>query len=133
MGKLEKLLNKIHILIVDDMESIRNLVKSCLYELGAKNISMAADGEHAWKHLNSARFDLVICDIDMPKLDGIELLKRIRFSDSHAKIPVIMLTAAVDKDNVNACIKVGANDYVAKPFQPKTLIFRVIKQLNKMT
>lgn len=61
-----------------------------------------------------------------------KLLKRIRFSDSLAKIPLIMLTAAVEKENGNACVKAGENHYVDKPFQPKILTFRVIKQLNKL-
>lgn len=132
MQDVEKVLSKINVLVVDDMESIRALVKSCLLELGAQKVSVDVDGEGAWKTLNSIRIDLIVSDLDMPKLDGLELLKRVRFSEKFQHIPFIMLTAESDREKVMESIKSGASDYITKPFKPKELAYRIIKQLRKI-
>ena len=132
MQDVEGVLSKISILVVDDMESIRALVKSCLLELGAQKVTVDNDGEGAWKTLNSHRIDLIISDMDMPKIDGLTLLQRVRFSEKLQHIPFIMLTAETERDKVMESIKRGASDYVTKPFKPQDLAYRVIKQLRKI-
>ena len=132
MQNIELLLSKINILVVDDMEAMRALVKSCVSELGAKNVIVEHNGERAWKRLNQNKIHLIISDLDMPTLNGLELLKRVRFSKEHAHIPFIMLTAESEKGKVLEIIKHGASDYMTKPFQPKDLSYRVIKTLRKI-
>lgn len=129
---IELLLSKINILVVDDMEAMRALVKSCVSELGAKNVIVEHHGERAWKRPNQNKIHLIISDLDMPTLNGLELLKRVRFSKEHAHIPFIMLTAESEKGKVLKIIKHGASDYMTKPFQLKDLSYRVIKTLRKI-
>jgi len=132
MQDIEELISKMNILVVDDMEAIRGLVKSCLMELGAKNVYLEYNGERAWKRLNETKIHLIISDFDMPKVTGLELLKQVRFSENCKHIPFVMLTGEVDKKQVMQCIKEGASDYISKPFQPKDLCYRIIKLLAKI-
>lgn len=132
MHNLEETIKNISILIVDDMETMRSMVKSCVKELGAEQIFMAGNGELAWKILTSKRVDLIICDWDMPEVSGFELLKRVRGSELHNHIPFLMLTATTEKQSVVGAIEAGANDYLAKPFKPKDLEYRVAKLLRKV-
>lgn len=114
------------------MESIRGMVRASLAELGAKRIAMAPDGLYAWNILKSNDVDMIICDWDMPKLSGIELLERVRGSKNHRHIPFLLLTASADKSRVTTAIKAGVSDYLSKPFRPKELEFRIIKLLTKV-
>lgn len=132
MDKLERIPQKINILVVDDMESIRSLVKGCLMELGAKNVLMETNGRSAWELLKNSRVDLIICDWDMPYLSGLELAKLVRNSEKHSHIPFLMLTATIEKELVISAVNAGVNDYLSKPFQPKELEYRVIKLLRKV-
>lgn len=132
MDKFGKILQKIHILVVDDMGAIRNLVNGCLKELGAERVAMAPNGLAAWTLLQTTSVDMIICDWDMPKMSGLELLEHVRASEKHSHIPFLMLTAAVEKERVVKAIKAGANDYLTKPFQPKELEYRIIKLLRKI-
>lgn len=126
------LLKRINILVVDDMEAMRGMIKMCLQQLGAAKVSETFNGEAAWKILQSKRIDLIVCDWDMPKMTGIQLLEKIRTSQEHQHIPFLLLTATTDKKQVISAIKMGVSDYLSKPFQPKELEFRIIKLLRKV-
>lgn len=119
----------VSILIADDDELLRNLVKEVLEEEGYQ-IYEAGDGERAvdifWAHSEIA---LVILDIMMPKLDGMEVLDEIRH---RTDIPVLMLTAIGDSASELACLKHGASDFVSKPFHYDILVERV-KNLLRLT
>lgn len=132
MNSPEQIIKTINILVVDDMESIRSVINSCLKELGAERVLLSSNGESAWKVLKHTRIDLIICDWDMPELSGLELLVRVRKSEPHKHIPFLMLTATTEKEKVVSAIAAGINDYLAKPFQPKELEYRVIKLLRKV-
>ncbi|MFL0796552.1 MAG: response regulator [Cellvibrionaceae bacterium] len=132
MQKLEKLLKEIRVLIVDDMESIRNVINGCLRELGVEHTVQANNGEAAWKLLNETRIDMIVCDWDMPQVSGIEFLNMVRNAEEHSHIPFLMLTAESEKEKVSRAIKAGVSDYLTKPFQPKELEYRVIKLLRKV-
>lgn len=132
MSDVKALVEQLNILIVDDMESIRSLVRASLSTLGAKRVAMAPDGLYAWQILKTNKVDMIICDWDMPKLSGIELLKRVRGSKNHKHIPFLLLTASSDKSRVTDAIRMGVSDYLSKPFQPKELEFRIIKLLRKV-
>ena len=128
----EKLLSQINILTVDDMEAIRSMISGVLRNMGATNVEVAINGEAAWKTINSKRIDLIICDWDMPKMTGIELLQKIRESVEFKHIPFLLLTATTERERVLAAVKAGVTDYLSKPFQPKELEYRVIKMLGKV-
>ena len=110
-----------HILIVDDDDKIRSLLKSFLI---SKNflISTAENASEAKEILNFITFDLLIIDIMMPGLNGYELTKEIR---SSSNVPIIHLTAMDEKKDVIYGLETGADDYVAKPFEPKELELRI--------
>ena len=108
------------------------LITSCLRELGAEKIQTASNGQLAWKMLNKNRYDLIICDWDMPKMTGYQLLKLVRESQLHQHIPFLLLTAATEKKLVLDAVQAGVSDYLAKPFQPKELEYRIIKLLRKV-
>jgi two-component system chemotaxis response regulator CheY len=127
-----KLLKKINILIVDDMEAIRSMIKACLRELGAAKITSTFNGEEAWKIIQNQRIDMIVCDWDMPKTTGLELLQLVRSKEETKHIPFLMLTASNEKGRVVSAVEAGVNDYLSKPFKPKELEFRVIKLLRKV-
>ena len=109
------------ILVVDDMLTMRKLVIRCLKDLGYSNITDADDGETAWPILETAAkggipFQLVISDWNMPKLPGIELLKKVRGSDVTKGVPFVFITAEAEMQQVMEAIKSGASNYIAKPF-----------------
>lgn len=112
------------ILVVDDMPTIRDLVKNQLRAMNFKNLIEAADGESALQHLikNKAAgnpVQLVICDWNMPKMTGLELLKQVRASSDWATLPFVLLTSESERDQVTEAILAGVSQYVVKPFAAK--------------
>ena len=121
------------ILTVDDMATMRKIIKSLLNQLGYTNIDEAENGKEALAKLKQNKYDLVLLDWNMPEMDGITLLQEIR-KDTHLKdIPVIMVTAEAKKENVLLAIQSGANNYIVKPFTAETLkekLEKVWQQIN---
>lgn len=132
MHKTEKTFESLNVLVVDDMDSIRNLINTCLKELGIRNVFLAPNGSVAWNELQSTRIDIIICDWDMPKMSGLELLKLVRASKPHSQIPFLMLTGSTESEKVITAVEAGVSDYLSKPFLPKDLEYRVIKLLSKI-
>ena len=128
---LEAEIAKLRILVVDDMEAMVQMEASCLRDMGFQHVHMEKNGEKAWNYLNAYPVDLVICDWDMPHLNGLQLLKRIRGDSNLEHIAFIMVTATADGGAVKQAITDGVNDYLVKPFQPRELGYRVLKILNK--
>jgi adenylate cyclase len=112
------------ILVVDDQESNRALLSRRLQKEGY-TVSLAENGRQALEHLRSRRFDLVLLDILMPEMDGMEVLCRIKADPQLAHIPVLMLSALDELSGVVRCIELGAADYLPKPFPPAILQARV--------
>jgi len=114
------------ILIVDDMTAIRTLVRTQLQTFELANSCEAEDGAQAW-HLLEERYrkqsplDIIICDWNMPKMSGLELLKRVRGDERFSKIPFIMLTAQNETEEVMAAIELGVSEYIIKPFNAEQL------------
>lgn len=131
MRSISKVSANPKVLVVDDMKSMRNLIKACLGELGLTEISEAADGKMALALLRSKPFDLVICDWDMPTMDGLEVLRAVRSEERLAELRFIMLTANALDSKVREAINAGVSDYVAKPFLPETLQKKVTRQLSR--
>lgn len=111
----------IRILVVDDQETMRRIMRAELNDLGFTHIETAADGEMALAKIADAPYDLVICDWIMPHMDGLKLLKQIRSMYSSDRLPVLMLTAEARRDNIIAAAVAGANGYIVKPFARTTL------------
>lgn len=112
-------------LVVDDMPSIRAFARAVLAESGLTEIDEAADGQEALAKLNGESYDLLISDWNMPKLDGLGLLKAVRASETLKALPVIMLTGETTREHVKEAIALGVSGFVAKPFKPETLIAAV--------
>lgn len=112
------------ILIVEDEKDIRELVKLYLDKEGYR-ISTAVTGLDGLKLVKSEHPDLVILDLMLAEMDGLEVCKRIRADPDTALLPVIMLTAKADEADVVVGLELGADDYITKPFSPKALVARV--------
>ncbi|MEO6800620.1 MAG: chemotaxis response regulator CheY [Rhodanobacter sp.] len=111
------------ILVVDDFSTMRRIVRNLLVELGFSSplIQEAVDGENAIAMLRRTRFDLVVTDWNMPNMSGIELLRAIRAEDSLKGMPVLMVTAENNRDQIIAAAQAGVNSYIVKPFTAATL------------
>ncbi len=112
------------ILVIDDMPSIRDLVKNQLKGMGFKNIQEASDGEEALRlliQLNTPNnsIQLVISDWNMPNMKGIDLLKHIRAQAEWANLPFVLLTSEAERDQVTEAVLAGASQYIVKPFSAK--------------
>jgi two-component system chemotaxis response regulator CheY len=120
-------------LIVDDFSTMRRIVRNLLKEMGYANAEEAEDGQAAFKMLKASRFDFVVSDVNMPNMNGFDLLKSIR-SDSELKsLPVLMVTAEAKKEEIVLAAQIGANGYIVKPFTKATLEDKVQKILQKQT
>lgn len=118
-----------HLLVVDDIESNRDLMRLQLQRYGYR-ISLAEDGEEALVMIAREHFDLVLLDIRMPGMDGIEVLQQIRCSYSQLSLPVIMVTAEDQEQRLVEALRVGANDYLAKPLRLPITLARIEAQLS---
>ncbi len=119
--------NKAHILIVDDDNRIRDLLKEYLRE-NNYIVSTAEDAENAKIKLTHFKFDLIVLDVMMPGQNGYDLTKEIK---KNIEIPIILLTAKDEVENRIKGLELGADDYISKPFEPKELLLRIKNIINK--
>ncbi len=110
-----------NILAVDDSPSVRKLVEFSLKRAGFL-VTTAQDGQEALEIIVRERFDAVILDVNMPRLDGFEFLKRVKANESLASIPVVMLTTEGHDMDKEQASKLGAAAYIVKPFKPTALL-----------
>jgi two-component system chemotaxis response regulator CheY len=120
------------ILVVDDQRSTRMLVRTSLAELGYNNVKECGDGEEALQLLAEAPVKLVISDVNMPKLDGLGLLRAIRGNPNLKSIAFVMLTGRGDGALVKEAIQLGVNGYLVKPFNLASLKQKVAAALGAM-
>jgi two-component system chemotaxis response regulator CheY len=120
-------------LIVDDQASTRQLVRSCLMQLGFTRIRECEDGEAARELLQAARVHLIFSDLNMPKLDGLGLLRAVRGTPAIATTAFIMLTGRADTALVQEAVKLGVNNYIVKPFSLETLKKKVEAVVGHLT
>lgn len=121
------------ILVVDDFETMRRIIKTLLTELGYKNIDDADDGKTALPKLQNGNFDFLITDWNMPGMQGIDLLKAVRADEKLANMPVLLVTAEAKKDQIVRAAQAGVNGYIVKPFNAVTLkekMDQIISKLN---
>lgn len=115
------------ILVVDDEESIRDLLRLVLTGEGYSVVT-ANDGEEAIEHLEAQRFDLVITDLVMPRVNGVEVLRAAKRIDSN--FPVIVITGYPSVETVTELVRLGAGDYLTKPFNIDVVLVTVAKLLE---
>ncbi|KRE84904.1 MULTISPECIES: chemotaxis response regulator CheY [unclassified Rhodanobacter] len=122
------------ILVVDDFSTMRRIVRNLLVELGFSNplIQEADDGENALVLLRSQPFDLVVTDWNMPNMTGIDLLRAIRAEESLKGLPVLMVTAENNRDQIIAAAQAGVNGYIVKPFTAVTLKEKLTKIFERI-
>lgn len=119
------------ILIVDDNDDNRYTLSEYLKREGFTNLVTAENGRIALDKLNENGFDLVLLDLNMPEMNGIEALRKIKSDDKLRHIPVIMISAADEIENVTQCIEIGAEGYIPKPFNSMILRARINASLEK--
>ena len=117
------------ILVADDSPSIRKFVSFALTMKGFE-IVPACDGMEALEKLPAERVNLVITDLNMPNLDGFELIKAIRNNEDYRDIPIIILSSLAGSEEIQRGMDCGANSYIIKPFDPKRIAYEVSKYLN---
>ncbi len=119
-------------LVVDDFSTMRRIVRGLLKEMGCLNVDEAEDGAVALQLLKANRYDFVVSDINMPNMNGFELLKAIKAEGGLRHIPVLMVTAEARKEDIVLAAQSGAAGYIVKPFTKATLEDKVSKILQKL-
>ena len=115
-------------LIVDDFSTMRRIVRGLLKEIGYNNAEEAEDGSVALRMLQNAKFDFVVSDINMPVMNGFELLAAVKADANLKHLPVLMVTAEARKEDIVLAAQSGAAGYIVKPFTKATLE----EKLNKI-
>ncbi len=124
-------LSSMKVLVVDDSRTLRNLLIRELTLIGITNISEAIDGNDAIDKIRNEAFDLVLLDMEMPELDGLETLKIIKLTPEFQYLPVIVISGSEQFERTIECIQIGAEDYLPKPYNPVLLQARVFSSLER--
>ena len=123
---------KMKFLVVDDFSTMRRIVRNLLKEAGFGNADEAEDGVAALQKLQNGGFDFVVTDINMPNMNGFDLLKSIRADGALKALPVLMITAEARKEDIVLAAQSGAAGYIVKPFTKATLEEKVQKIMQKL-
>lgn len=120
------------VLIVDDSRIMRNIVKNCLrrLEFDEEKFFEASNGVEAFELLEHKEIELLLVDWNMPQLDGLSLVKKLRSDQKYEDLPIIMVTSEAAKYNVIEAVKAGVNDYMVKPVNEKALHEKISRLLE---
>ena len=124
--------NALRFLVVDDFSTMRRIVCNLLKESGFTEMEEAEDGSSALTKLRTSKFDFVVCDINMPNVNGLQLLAEMKKDDKLKRIPVLMVTAEARKEDILQAAQLGAAGYVVKPFTKAILEDKVVFILKKL-
>jgi two-component system chemotaxis response regulator CheY len=126
-------MTNIRFLVVDDFSTMRRIVRNLLKEIGHSNVDEAEDGQVAINKLkaNAGGFDFVVSDINMPNMNGFELLRQIREDAGLKALPVLLVTAEAKREDIIMAAQIGASGYIVKPFTKATLEDKLAKILAK--
>ena len=119
-------------LIVDDFSTMRRIIRGLLKEIGCNNCEEAEDGQVALNMLKASTYDFVVSDINMPNMNGFDLLKAVKADANLKHLPVLMVTAEARKEDIVMAAQQGAAGYIVKPFTKATLEDKVNHILTKM-
>ncbi len=122
----------IKILVVDDFSTMRRIIKNLLRQLGYIHIEEAEDGAQAYLKLKNGGFGFVVSDWNMPNMDGLALLEKMRSDEELKDMPVLMVTAEAEKEKVVTAIQAGVNNYIVKPFTGEVLKEKIDKIFEKI-
>jgi two-component system alkaline phosphatase synthesis response regulator PhoP len=120
------------ILVVEDEEEIQELIVYNLTKEGLKTVAVLS-GEDALKKARAERFDLILLDLMLPGVDGLDVCKTLKKDEKTSLVPVIMLTAKGEESDIVTGLELGADDYIVKPFSPKILVARIKTVLRRKT
>jgi len=110
------------ILVVDDSSTMRRIIKNTLARLGYKDVLEGGDGVEGWDAMNdNPDVEMLITDWNMPEMNGLELVKKVRADERFVDLPIIMVTTEGGKAEVITALKAGVNNYIVKPFTPQVL------------
>ncbi len=110
------------LLVVDDSSTMRRIIKNTLVHFGYKDVLEGADGVEGWRQMDTnLDIDVLITDWNMPKMNGLELIKKVRADERLKDTPIIMVSTESGKSEVLTALKAGANNYIIKPFVPQVL------------
>ncbi len=120
------------ILVVDDMSTMRKIIKNMLKKMGFTNLHEADDGATAWPMIEEAEsagipFEFIVSDWNMPQMQGIDLLRKLRADERYKKLPFLMVTAETEQSNVVVAVKAGVSNFVVKPFSEEVLKQKIAK------
>lgn len=118
-------------LVVEDSPMMRQLIVLALSRVKALRVTEADDGVDGLRKLATGKFDIVLTDINMPIMDGLKLVKRIRTDATHKDVPIIVITTEGSKEDRQRALQLGANAYITKPIQAPQVIAKV-KELLKI-
>jgi two-component system chemotaxis response regulator CheY len=116
------------IMVVDDMSTMRRIVKNVLKQLGFSNIEEAENGKDAFEKIKQGGFGFVVSDWNMPVMTGIELLRAIRADEALKTLPVLLVTAEAQKENIIEAVQAGVSNYIVKPFTAE----QIQEKINKI-
>jgi CheY-like chemotaxis protein len=131
--KAEQLLSSVDVLIVDDNQFMRKIIRNILTNIGIKSVSEAVDGLAGLEHIRLHAPDIVILDWEMPMLNGAELMRIVRNPSTFPlpDIPIIMLTSHLERWRVMEATKLGVHEFVAKPISGKIMLERIISIITR--
>ncbi|ATH08295.1 response regulator [Halobacteriovorax marinus] len=120
------------ILVIDDMATMRKIIKNMLQQIGFKNITEADDGATAWPMIQEAMnspapYEFIVSDWNMPQMSGLDLLKKVRETEELKKLPFLMITAEAEQGNVVIAVKAGVSNFIVKPFSASVLKEKIEK------
>lgn len=124
--------NDLRFLVVDDFSTMRRIVCNLLRDSGFTEMEEAEDGKSALTKLRAGKFDFVVCDINMPNVNGLEFLAQAKKDPTLKHIPILMVTAEARKEDILLAAQLGAAGYVVKPFTKAILEDKVIYILKKL-
>lgn len=124
--------NALRFLVVDDFSTMRRIVCNLLKDSGFTDLEEAEDGSSALTKLRNGNFDFVVCDINMPNVNGLQLLAEVKKDPALKHIPILMVTAEARKEDIVLAAQQGAAGYIVKPFTKATLEDKVNHILTKM-
>jgi DNA-binding response OmpR family regulator len=115
--------------VVEDNDEVRGLLRATL-ERGGYRVVEAADGSEGSRAIASTAPALVLLDIDLPDMNGLDLCRQLRAAPATARLPIVIVSAAIGQTDRQAGLAAGADDYVTKPFSPRSLLARVDERLG---
>lgn len=122
--------SRLHFLVVDDFATMRRIVRNLLREMGHSEVDEAADGRAALEMLRMQPYDFVVADVQMPNLNGFDLVRAMRQEQALQAVPVLLVTPSASKEHVVLAARVHANGYIVRPLTRSALEDKVCSILN---